>query len=135
MLRKDAAKGGAWHWQQLPGGPMCPLGEKASLGSLGALNVLSDPRGVGFGTGHYLVCLQHWVALGWCQRWGKANRRSLHRSGLPCWQCPPPLRSCRPAHLRAAGAWVAANPRVGRRHSDGNPGGHHRRQHQPRRPC
>ena len=48
---------------------MSPLPERISSGSLGALNLLSDPGGVRFGTGHYLVCLQHWVALGWCQQW------------------------------------------------------------------
>ena len=36
---------------------MCPRGESVSSGALGALNLLSDPRGVRFGTGHYLVCL------------------------------------------------------------------------------
>ena len=57
--RRDAAKGGAWHWQLVPAGPMSSLPERISLGSLGALNLLSDPRGVMFGTGHHLVCLQH----------------------------------------------------------------------------
>ena len=38
---------------------MCPLGERVSSGVLGALNLLSNPRGVRLGTGHYLVCLQH----------------------------------------------------------------------------
>ena len=55
--RRDAAKGGAWHWQPVPGSPMSPLPERISLGSLGALNLLADPRGVKFGSGHYLVCL------------------------------------------------------------------------------
>ena len=69
--QRDAAKGGAGHCQPVPGGPMPPHPppERISSGSLGALNLLSDPRGVRFGTGHYLVCLQHWVALGWCQQW------------------------------------------------------------------
>ena len=67
--QKDAAKGGAWHWQSMTGGPMCPLGEKVGSGALGALNLLSDPRVVKFGTGHYLVCLPHLAALGWCQQW------------------------------------------------------------------
>ena len=66
--RRDAAKGGARHWQPVPGCPMCPLPERISSGSLGALNLFADPRGVRLGTGHYLVCLQHWVALGWCQQ-------------------------------------------------------------------
>ena len=33
------------------------------------LNLLMDPQGVTFGTGHYLVCLPHWITLGWCQQW------------------------------------------------------------------
>ena len=49
--------------------PCPPLPERISSGSLGALNLLADPRGVRFGTGHDLVCLQHWVALDWCQQW------------------------------------------------------------------
>ena len=56
-LRKDPAKGGARHWQPVPGCPMCLRGQRVSSGALGALNLLSDPRGVRFGTGHYLVCL------------------------------------------------------------------------------
>ena len=67
--RRDAAKGRAEHRQPLPGGPMSPLPERINSRSVGALNLLSDPRGVRFGTDHYLVCLQHWVALGWCQQW------------------------------------------------------------------
>ena len=67
--RRDAAKGGAGHWQPVPGGPMSPLPERIRSGSLGALNLLADLRGVRFGTGHYLVCLQHWVAPGWCHQW------------------------------------------------------------------
>ena len=47
----------------------CLGGGGVSWGALGAPYLLSDPRGVRFGTGHYLVCLQHWVALGWCQQW------------------------------------------------------------------
>ena len=43
---------------------MYPVGERISSGALGALNLLADVRGVRFGTGHYVVCLQHWVALG-----------------------------------------------------------------------
>ena len=51
--RGDAAKGGARHWKPVPGGPMFPFPDRISSGSLGALNLLSDPRGVRFGTGHY----------------------------------------------------------------------------------
>ena len=43
---------------------MSPLPKRISSGSRGAVNLLSDPRGVTFGTGHYVVCLHNWVALG-----------------------------------------------------------------------
>ena len=44
------------------------------MGALPALNLLYDPRGVRFGTPHWLVLLQHWAQLGWVQQWrqGKA---------------------------------------------------------------
>ena len=57
--RRDAAKVRARHWQPVLGGPMSPVPERVSSGSLGALNLLPDPRGVRFGSGHYLGCLQH----------------------------------------------------------------------------
>ena len=48
--------------------------EAISVGALPALNLLFDPRGVRFGTPHYLVLLQHWAQLGWVRQWrqGKA---------------------------------------------------------------
>ena len=63
-----------------------------SLGSLGALNLLADPRGVRFGTGHDLVCLQHWVALGWCQqsRHGKSVQFASVWFALLSLPTPPP---------------------------------------------
>ena len=67
--RKDPTKGGTGHWQPIRGGPMCPLGERVSWGALGALNLLIPPRGVRFVTGHYLLCLPHWVGLGRWQQW------------------------------------------------------------------
>ena len=44
------------------------------MGALLALNLLFDPRGVRFGTPHYLVLLQQWAQLGWVRQWrqGKA---------------------------------------------------------------
>ena len=89
--RRDAAKGGARHWQPVPGSPMSPLPERISLGSLGALILLSNPRGVGFGTGHYLVCLQHRVALGWRQQWrqGKTVQFAPVWSALLSLPTPP----------------------------------------------
>ena len=87
-MARDAAKGGAWHWQPVPGGPKSPLPERISSGSLGALNLLSDPRGVRFGTGHCLVC--HLVLLGWCQQW----RQGKSVQFAPLWSAllslPPP---------------------------------------------
>ena len=89
--RRDAAKGGGLHWQPVPGGPMSPLPERISSGSLGALNLLSDPRGVRFGTGHYLVCLEHRVALGSCQQWrqGKSVQFAPVWSALLSLPTPP----------------------------------------------
>ena len=44
------------------------------MGALPALNLLFNPRGVRFGTPHYLALLQHWAQLGWVRQWrqGKA---------------------------------------------------------------
>ena len=72
---KDAARGGGvWVWKPLPSAPLAPLLEAFSAGSLPALNLLFDPRGVRFETRHYQVVLQHWAQLGWVKRWrqGKA---------------------------------------------------------------
>ena len=71
---------------------MSPLPERSSSWSLGALNRLADPRGVRFGTGNYLVCLEHWVALGWCQQWrhGKSVQFAPVWSALRSLPTPPP---------------------------------------------
>ena len=79
---------------------MSPLPERINSGSLGALNLLSDHRAVRLGTGHYPLCLQHWVALGWCQQW----RQGKSVQFAPVLVCPavpahPHLRPCGPAHL------------------------------------
>ena len=70
---------------------MSPLPQRISSGSLGALNLLSDPLGVRFGTGHYVVCLQHWVPLGWCQqcRQGKSVQFALMWSAVLSLPSPP----------------------------------------------
>ena len=39
--------------------------EHILVGSLTVLNLLADPNEVCFRTAHYLVCLWHWVHLGW----------------------------------------------------------------------
>ena len=63
-LPRDAAKALAVSavWSYVP------LAGEGQLG-VGPLNMLAEPRGVRFGTGHHPVFLQHWVALGWCQKW------------------------------------------------------------------
>ena len=61
--------------------------EKVSSGSLVALNLLADSRGVNFGTGHYLVGLQHWLALGWT---GKSVQFAPVWSALLALPPPPP---------------------------------------------
>ena len=65
---KDASKGGVWVWKQLPGAPLAPMPEAISVGALPAMNLLFHPRGVRFGTPHYLVLLQHWAQLGWVRQ-------------------------------------------------------------------
>ena len=115
---------------------MSPVPERISSGSLGAVNVLADPRGVKIGTGHYQVCPQHWVP--WLVPTVAAGQVGAVCTGVvrpAVLAPPPPLRSRNPAHLRGAGAWVADNPRRGCRHSDGTPGGHHRQQRQHPRSC
>ena len=71
---KDASRGGVWVWKPHPGAPLAPMPEAISVGALPALNLLYDPRGVRFGTPHWLVLLQHWAKLGWVRQWrqGKA---------------------------------------------------------------
>ena len=71
---KDASRGWGWVWKPLPGARLAPMPEAISVGALPALNLLFNPRGVRFGTPHYLVLLQHWAQLGWVRQWrqGKA---------------------------------------------------------------
>ena len=47
-----------------------PMPENISAGSLPALNLLFDPRGLRFGVPHYQVLLQHWAQLGWVKHKG-----------------------------------------------------------------
>ena len=79
--RTDATKGCDWQGQPLPGSPMSPLPERISSGTLGALNLLADPCGVRFVTGHCVVCLQHCLALDWCQWW----RQGMSVQFAPVW--------------------------------------------------
>ena len=71
---KDASRGGVWVLKPHPRAPLAPMPEAISVGALPALNLLYDPRGVLFGTPHWLVLLQHWGQLGWVRQWrqGKA---------------------------------------------------------------
>ena len=102
---KDASRGGVWVYKPLLGAPLAPMPEAISAGALPALNLLFDPRGVRFGTPHYLVLLQHWAQLGWVRQWrqGKAVAfgvdwatvlalpRPFYNPG-----CPSPARSSPP---------------------------------------
>ena len=103
--RRDAAIGGAWHWQPVPGSPMSPLPERISSGSLGAL--LADPRGV---TVWHRPLPGVPAALGspWLVPTVAAEQVGALCTGVVCLADPahPPLRSRGPAHLRRAGAWV-----------------------------
>ena len=61
-------------WRPVIGAPLAPLPNPVNARGLPALNMLRDPRNVGFPTGQYLVLLQHWSRLGWVHLWhmGKA---------------------------------------------------------------
>ena len=56
---KDASRWGGWVWKPHPGAPLAPMPEAISAGAFPALNLLFDPRGVRFGTPHYLVLPHH----------------------------------------------------------------------------
>ena len=56
---KDSAKRGRLALAASARRSHVPAGGRVSSGALGAFNLLSDPRGVRFGTGHYMVCLQY----------------------------------------------------------------------------
>ena len=56
--------GGVWVWKPLLGAPLAPMPQAISAGALPTLYLLFEPRGVRFGTPHYLVLLQHWAQLG-----------------------------------------------------------------------
>ena len=64
QIRKHTEGKGGPRTATASGSDVC-AGDSFSSGALGAPNLLSDPRGVRFGTNHYLVCWQHWVTLGW----------------------------------------------------------------------
>ena len=131
--RRDAAKGGAWHLQPVPGGTMSPLPERISSGSLGPVNLLSDPRGVKFGTST-LPGVPAALRSPWLVPTVAAGQVGVVCTGVVCpaLLAHLPLRSRGPAHLRGAGACVAHNPRLGCRHSHGTPSGHHHQQRQCR---
>ena len=72
--RRDTEREGTWTWRPLPSEPMSPVFEGIGVGSLSSLNLCGDPRGVRFGTAHFLVALQHWVLLVWCTQWRQGKR-------------------------------------------------------------
>ena len=53
---------------------MSPVHGAISVGCLSSLNLCGDPRGVRFGTAHFIVALQHLVTLGWCKQWQQGKR-------------------------------------------------------------
>ena len=55
ILCGDTERGGTWIWRLLPGAPMSPVPEAINVGSLGALNLCHDLRGLQISTAHFLV--------------------------------------------------------------------------------
>ena len=88
------------------------------MGALPALNLLFDPRGVRFGTPHYLVLLQHWAQLGLVKqlRQGKAVAFGVDWATvlallLPIYDpgCQPSYEGLIPQSRAVNAASVAAN--------------------------
>ena len=75
--RRDSKPGGAWMWRPLPGKPLSPVPGGISVGSLSSLKLCGDPRGVRFGTAHFHVALQHWVAVRGAGSGGKGRGSTL----------------------------------------------------------
>ena len=101
---RDAAKVGAWDWQPVPGGPISPL-QSFSSGVPKGHEPAGRPPGGQVWHRPPLLCLQQWVALGWCQRWPQVNSVQF----APVWSVllalpNPSLHSRSPVHLRSAGA-------------------------------
>ena len=92
--------GGVWVWKPLPGAPLAPMPEAISVGALPALNLLFDPRGVLFGTPHYLVLLQHRAQLGWVRQWrqGKAVAFGVDWATVLALPCPIYDPGCEPSY-------------------------------------
>ena len=99
-----ATKGGAGHGQPLPGGPMTPLPERISWGSLGGLNPLADPPG---GQVWHRPLPGVPTALGspWMVPTLAAGQVGAVCTGVVCRAVPAHLhlRSRGPSHLRRAG--------------------------------
>ena len=81
----DASKGGGLFWKPLLGAHLAPMPKAISAGALPALILLFDPRGVRYGTPHYLVLLQHWAQLGWVRQWRQGKVVSF---GVDCATVP-----------------------------------------------
>ena len=72
--RRDTERAGTWTLRPLLGEPMSPVPKAIGVGSPSSLNLCGDPRGVRFGTAHFIVALQYLVTLGWCRPWRQGKR-------------------------------------------------------------
>ena len=92
--------------------------EGISVGALPALNLLFDPRGVRFGTPHYLVLLQHWAQLGWVRQRRQGKAVAFGADWATVLALPRPIYDpgCQPSYeglvpqSRAAKSATAAKP-------------------------
>ena len=70
------------------------------MGALPALNLLFDPRGVRFGTPHYLVLLQHWARLCWVRQWRQGKAMAFRVDWATVLALPRPIYDpgCQPSY-------------------------------------
>ena len=89
---KDASKGGGGVlvWKPLRVAPLAPMPEAINAGSLPALKLLFEPRGVRFGTPHNQVLLQHWAQPGWVKQWSQGKAVVFEVCWAASWPCPGP---------------------------------------------
>ena len=57
---------GGWMWRRVTGAPLAAVPDSVIAGGLPALNLLRDPRNVGFTTGHYFALLSSGHAWNGC---------------------------------------------------------------------
>ena len=119
--------------------PLAPMPEAISVGALPALNLLYDPRGVRFGTPHWLVLLQHWAQLGLVRQWRQGKAVAFGVDWATVLAQPRPVYQPRlPALARGLGAPVPR--RQGGDHGrdrgqTGGPGGPDGQRGSPCGPC